>query len=108
MCEGGRGRWDLEEGISKYLGVLRPVNHCGYIWGWGGGGGAIFNMRQAEEGEGKHKGQHRKMTLEKKILPQLLPGLNTRPFHHKSIALSLSHPHPLYMYIISYILVTLY
>ena len=53
VCEGKRGRWDLEEGISKYLGVLCPVNHCGYIVG--GGGGVIFDMRWAEEGEGRRQ-----------------------------------------------------
>ena len=26
-------------GVSKQLGVLRPVNHCGYIRGDSGGGG---------------------------------------------------------------------
>ena len=31
----------------------------------------------------RKKSQHRKLTLEKKILPPLLPGLDdTRPFHH--------------------------
>ena len=53
VCEGGRGRWDLEEGISKYLGVLcrQPL----WLYRWGGGGGVIFDMRWAEEGEGRRQ-----------------------------------------------------
>ena len=36
--------------------------------------------------------QHRKLTLEKEILPPLLSGSNLKPFHQESVALPLSQP----------------
>ena len=43
----------------------------------------------------RNKSQHRKLTLEKKILPPLLHGdSNPRPFNHESGALPLSYPVP--------------
>ena len=39
----------------------------------------------------QNKSQHRKLTLEKKILPPLMPGLKPRPFSHESGASPMSY-----------------
>ena len=39
----------------------------------------------------RNKSQHRKLTLEEKSLPSLLPGLEPRPFDHESDAVSLNY-----------------
>ena len=38
------------------------------------------------------KSQHRKLSLEKKILQPLLPGFDSQPFDHKSSTLSTELP----------------
>ena len=40
----------------------------------------------------RNKSQHKKLTLEKRILPPLLPGFEPETFRSRSVALPLSYP----------------